>query len=204
MILGAKFKICRRLGSGVYDKCQSQKYLLSEARHAKAGLSKNKKRKQITDYGVQLIAKQRIRFTYGVNEKQFINYVQKAETAIGMKSGDKLAELLESRLDNIIYRLGLASSRRQARQMVSHGHFRVNDKRTNVPSQHISEKDSITIREGSKTSPLFQEISKKVVEKDISNWISFDEKTGTVKLKGRPKTEDSFLDFNQVIEFYSR
>lgn len=203
MILGAKFKICRRLGSGVFDKCQSQKYMLSETRHSKGGKSQ-KKPKQLTDYGIQLIAKQRIRFSYGVNEKQFVNYVRKAETATGMKPADKLAELLESRLDNIVYRLGLASSRRHARQMVSHGHFLVNGKRTNVPSQNIGQKDTIAIRESSKTSPLFQEISKKIAQKDLPHWLSFDEKSFTAKLIGRPKTDDAFLDFNRVIEFYSR
>lgn len=202
MILGAKFKICRRLGSGVYDKCQSQKYMLSEARHSKAG--RGKRRKQLTDYGVQLIAKQRVRFTYGVTEKQFANYIKKAETVAGMSSSEKLAELLESRIDNIVYRLGLAESRRHARQMVSHGHFTVNGKRTKVPSQQISEKDIIGIREGSKNSPLFQEITKKVSSKDMPNWLTFDAKAGTAKLNGRPKTDDAFLDFNTVIEFYSR
>lgn len=203
MILGAKFKICRRLGSGVYDKCQSQKYMLSEARHSKVGKNQ-KKPKQLTDYGIQLIAKQRIRFTYGVTEKQFVNYVRKAEAVQGGKPGDKLAELLESRLDNIVYRLGLASSRRHARQMVSHGHFVVNGKRTTVPSQAISQKDTVLVRESSKTSLLFQEISKKVNVQNLPNWLSFDEKTMTAKLTGRPKTEDAFLDFHGVIEFYSR
>lgn len=202
MILGAKFKICRRLGAGVYDKCQSQKYLLSEARHAK--VRQVKKPKQLTDYGIQLIAKQRIRFSYGVTEKQFVNYVRKAEQVSGMKSSEKLAELLESRIDNIIYRLGLASSRRHARQMVSHGHFLVNGKRTMVPSQQLSEKDIITIREGSKTSPLFQDISTKVTQKDLPNWLKFDEKTATATVLGRPRTEDGFLDFSSVMEFYSR
>lgn len=203
MILGAKFKICRRLGSGVFDKCQSQKYMLSEARHSKGGRSQ-KKPKQITDYGIQLIAKQRIRFTYGVTEKQFVNYVRKAESTVGVKPSEKLAELLESRLDNLIYRLGLASSRRHARQMVSHGHFMVNGKRTNVPSQAISQKDVIAVRESSKTSPLFQEIAKKISQKNLPNWLSFDEKEMSAKLTGRPKTEDAFLDFHGVIEFYSR
>lgn len=203
MILGAKFKICRRLGSGVFDKCQSQKYMLSEAKHAK-GSKSQKKPKQITDYGIQLIAKQRIRFSYGVNEKQFVNYVRKAETATGMKPAEKLAELLERRLDNIVYRLGLASSRRHARQMVSHGHFLVNGKRTNVPSQSVSEKDVVVVRESSKTSSLFQEIAKKITQKDLPHWLSFDEKTMTAKITGRPKTDDAFLDFHSVMEFYSR
>lgn len=203
MILGAKFKICRRLGSSVYDKCQSQKYMLSEARHSKVGKNQ-KKPKQLTDYGIQLIAKQRIRFTYGVTEKQFVNYVRKAEAVQGGKPAEKLAELLESRLDNVVYRLGLASSRRHARQMVSHGHFVVNGKRTTVPSQAISQKDTVLVRESSKTSPLFQEISKKVNVQNLPNWLSFDEKTMTAKLTGRPKTEDAFLDFHGVIEFYSR
>jgi small subunit ribosomal protein S4 len=202
MILGAKYKICRRLGSGVYDKCQSQKYMLSEARHAKSKQSNTKRRKQITDFGLQLIAKQRVRFTYGVTEKQFVNYVRKAEVVAGMKSSDKLAELLEGRLDNIVYRLGFASSRRHARQMVSHGHFLVNGKRSKVPSQQINSGDIISIREGSKSSVLFQDLVKK--SSNIPNWLSFDIKTGVATLSGRPKTEDPFLDFNTVMEFYSR
>jgi small subunit ribosomal protein S4 len=202
MILGAKFKICRRLGSGVYDKCQSQKYMLSEARHEKSKNSNNKRRKQVTDFGLQLIAKQRVRFTYGVTEKQFVNYVRKAEAVTGMKSSDKLAELLEGRLDNVVYRLGFASSRRHARQMVSHGHFLVNNKRSKVPSQQINSGDVISIREGSQSSVLFQDIAKKT--SNIPNWLSFDAKTGFAKLSGRPKTDDPFLDFNTVMEFYSR
>lgn len=202
MIIGPKFKICRRLGSGVFDKCSSQKYMLSEARHAK--VKKGKRRKQVTEYGKQLIEKQKVRFTYGVGERQFVNYVRKAENTKGSTPANKLAELLERRLDNIVYRTGLASSRPHARQMVSHGHFVVNDKRTNVPSQKISDKDVITIREGSKESQLFQNLADKLKNSNAPKWISFDQKAMIIKVVGLPKNEDAFLDFNTVLEYYSR
>src|SRR5690606_8319005 len=100
MIIGAKYKICRRLGSGVFDKCQTQKFMLSEGRKTKN--SKGGKRKQLSEYGQQLNEKQKIRFTYGVTEKQLSNYVEEAVSVKGVSSSDKLFELLESRLDNTI------------------------------------------------------------------------------------------------------
>jgi small subunit ribosomal protein S4 len=202
MIIGAKFKICRRLGSGVFDKCQTQKFMVSEGRHEqKRGKGR---RKQVSEYGLQLIEKQKIRYSYGISEKQMSNYVKVATTTRGVVASVKLFELLETRLDNTVYRLGFAHTRSLARQMVSHGHFLVNGTRTTVPSFTIREGDEITIREGSKSSPLFNTSSKKLEKIKQAAWLSVDTKTLVSKIVGRPKNEGTFLDFNTVLEFYSR
>ena len=115
MIIGAKYKICRRLGSGVFEKCQNQKFSLSEARHEKS--KRGKRRKQISDYGQQLIEKQKIRFSYGISERQLRNYIKEATAMKKITAREGLFQLLESRLDNTLYRLGIAVTRPLARQM---------------------------------------------------------------------------------------
>ncbi|MCD8494632.1 MAG: 30S ribosomal protein S4 [Candidatus Pacebacteria bacterium] len=192
-----KFKIARRLGAGIYEKTQGQKFLLSQAKK-----DKNLGRpKRVSDYGRQLIEKQKVRFMYGVREKQFRNYVEKA---LAQKSAStpamRLFILLESRLDNVVYRLGLAPTRGAARQMTSHGHIMVNGKRSKVPSQLIKKDDIITIREGSKDSVMFAEIK----EGQVPQWLVWDNTKKQGKVTGIPATPDAMLDFQSVIEFYSR
>lgn len=200
MITGPKYKMCRRLGSGVYEKCQTQKYVLSEGRKSTSG----KRPKQLSGYGEQLLEKQRIRFTYGVSEKQFKNYVLRASAIKGASASEKLYEFLEARLDNVVYRLGLAHTRTLSRQMVSHGHFLVNGKRTTVPSYEVRAGDIITIREGSKKSVLFADIDKKQKNYTMPNWLNFDVARLEGKMVGVPKNSDAFLNFTAVLEFYSR
>lgn len=202
MINKPKYKIGRRLGAGVYDKCQTQKFALSEARHAK-GRKKRRPRAK-TDFAVQFIEKQKVRFSYGITEKQFSNYVKDAITSKGVNAADKLFENLESRLDNTIYRLGLAVSRTQARQMVSHGHFLINNRRVTIPSFRIKKDDVVTIREGSKKSVLFSNMGKKLKDYNFPNWLQFDVNKIEAKVKGKPQNTETFLDFNAVLEFYSR
>src|SRR5436190_12065337 len=120
MISKPKFKICRRLGPGVYDKCQTVKFSASTGPAAGIG---GKRPKALSEYGAQLVEKQKIRFSYGISERQLSNYVEKASHIKGAGTAEKLYEGLESRLDNAVYRMGLAPTRRAARQMVSHGHF---------------------------------------------------------------------------------
>lgn len=196
-----KYKIARRLGSGVYEKTQTQKFMLSEAKRGRRG----GRPKRPTDYGLQLIQKQRVRFMYGVQEKQFSNYVKKAlKNSHGTTPAMALFQLLEERLDNVIYRLGLADTRGMSRQMVSHGHFMVNGKRTTVPSYHVKNGDVITIREGSKGKTFFVDLDKKMKNKTLPNWLIWDQKALTGQIKGSPKDPEPFLDFQTVIEFYSR
>lgn len=203
MQIGPKYKIARRLGPAVFEKTQTQKFMLSEARHAKG--KKGGKRKSVSDYGLQLIEKQRVRFSYGITEKQLVNYVEKATLAKGVNPADKLFSLLESRLDNVVYRLGIAHTRRLARQMVSHGHFVVNGKRTTVPSLSVKVGDIVEPRDGSRKSVLFADIPKKLQNYSVPKWLSFDGEKIKAKVVGTPVLETTgAFNLNTVLEYYSR
>lgn len=200
MISKPKFKICRRIGPGVYDKCQTPKF------HAKAqsGEPGAKRPKALSEYGTQLVEKQKIRFSYGITERQLSNYVKKATLVKGAGTAEKFYEELETRLDNAIYRMGLAPSRRATRQMVSHGHFVVNGTKVTIPSYQLKIGDVITIREGSKGSKLFENMSDRLKDYKSPAWISFDLNKMEGKILAKPKNVETFLDLNAVLEFYSR
>lgn len=197
-----KYKICRRLGPGVFAKCQTAKFVASVNRHAKN--SKNKRPKPLSAFGTQFLEKQRVRFTYGISEKQFANYIEESIQQKANTATDNLFELLETRLDNVIYRLGIAHTRRLSRQMVSHGHFTINGKKTTVPSYRVRATDIIAVREGSKKSVLFADMAKKMEEYTIPNWLSFDKVSLVGTVQGKPKNTEGILDLNTVLEFYSR
>lgn len=197
-----KYKICRRLGSGVFEKCQTPKFVMSEARHAKN--AKNTKPKALSGYALQFIEKQKVRFMYSISEKQLSNYINEAVAHKGTVASVYLSELLENRLDNVTYRLGLAHTRRLARQMVSHGHITVNGKKTTVASLRVKVGDKIAVREGSKKSPLFADMAKKLKEYTIPNWLKFNVDTLSGSVDGKPNNNEGYLDFNTVLEFYSR
>lgn len=201
MKIGPKYKIARRLGSAVFDKTQTQKFALSEGRRTKN--SKGKK-KQLSEYALQLLEKQKIRYTYNVAEKQFENYVKEAIATKGVSSADALQEFLEVRLDNVIYRMGIAPTRQASRQMVSHGHFLVNGKRVTVPSFRLKIGDKISVREGSKSSVMFHDLSKKLERSQTPVWLGFDAGKMEGSVKNRPTKEGALLDFARVLEFYSR
>ena len=201
MISKPKFKICRRLGPGVYDKCQTSKF---RATSLKSGLPGARRPKAPSEYGAQLIEKQKIRFSYGISERQLSNYVKKASHIKGAGTAEKLYEGLESRLDNVIYRMGLGASRRATRQMVSHGHFIVNDKRVTIPSYELKSGDIIKIREGSKSKKIFDNMADKIKDYNPPVWVSFDLNSMEGKILDKPKNVESFLDLNAVLEFYSR
>jgi small subunit ribosomal protein S4 len=199
MISKPKFKICRRLGPGVYDKCQTAKFSA-----AATGGPMMKRPKALTEYGTQLIEKQKIKFSYGITSKQLSNYVKKATAVKGAGTADKFFEELESRLDNAVYRMGLAPSRRGARQMVSHGHFVVSDHKVTIPSYALKPGDVIKVREGSKGSKLFAELETRLKDYKSPSWITFDISKMEGKVLDKPKSTETFLDLNAVLEFYSR
>ena len=199
MISKPKFKICKRLGPGVYDKCQTSKF--SSASGSKMG---GRRPKALSEYGTQLIEKQKIRFSYGITERQLSNYVKKASHIKGAGTATKFYEELESRLDNIVYRMGLANSRRAARQMVSHGHFVVNDKKVTIPSFEVKPGDIIKIREGSKTKKIFEGLTERLKDYNSPAWVIFDAGKMEGKMSDKPKNVETFLDLNAVLEFYSR
>ena len=196
------YKICRRLGPGVFEKCQTTKFAMSEARHAKN--SKGKRPKPLSGYATQFIEKQKVRFMYGISERQFSNYVKEAVGHKGVSSTDYLFELLENRLDNVVYRLGIAHSRRLSRQMVSHGHITVNGKKTNIPSYRVQVGDVVSIREGSKKSVLFGDMANKMKEYTYPNWLTFSVDSLSGAIQGKPKNIEGYIDLNTVLEFYSR
>lgn len=202
MKIGPKYKIARRLKSPVFDKTQTQKFALSESRHIKG--QKRKKRQQVSEYGSQLVEKQKVRYTYGISERQFSNYVKEAVSSHGAKAGEMLQQFLEIRLDNVIYRMGLAPSRQMSRQMASHGHFLVNGVKVTVPSYRLKVGDIITVREGSKKSVMFQDLKNKLDKYMYPAWITFDPTSMTGSMKSYPTKEGSLLDFGRVLEFYSR
>ncbi|HUC89047.1 MAG TPA: 30S ribosomal protein S4 [Candidatus Paceibacterota bacterium] len=197
-----KYKICRRLGSGVFEKCQTPKFTMSEAKHSKN--LKNKRPKVLSGYALQFVEKQKVRFMYGLSEKQFSNYVKEAVSHKGVLATEYLFDLLETRLDNIVYRLGLAHTRRLSRQMVSHGHIILNGKKTTIPSSQVRIGDVIAVREGSRKSPLFADMDKKMKEYNLPNWLTFNIESLSGVMQGNPKNIEGYLDLNTVLEFYSR
>jgi len=200
MLSKPKYKVCKRLGNGVYEKCQTQKFALSEARAKKTF----KRRRNLSDYGRQLLEKQKVRFAYGITEKQLRKYV---EAAISTKDpASELFKGLETRLDNAVYRMGFASTRRAARQMVSHGHITVNGKKMTVPSHIVKNEDTIAAREGSKVKPLFVGNMDTIAAHSAPKWIITDAKKLTAKVKAVPEfvASDTFFDLPAVFEFYSR
>lgn len=200
MKIGPKYKIARRLGAAVFDKTQTQKFALVETKAVKKGA----RRKQLSEYGQQLIEKQRIRYTYNITEKQFSNYVKEAVAMKGVSSADMLQEFLEVRLDNVVYRMGLAPTRQASRQMVSHGHFLVNGRKATVPSYRLKPADKISVREGSKSSVMFADLNKKMDKFIFPVWLSFDPAKMEGVVKQKPTKEGALLDFARVLEFYSR
>ncbi len=201
MKIGPKYKIARKLKAHIFEKTQTQKYGMREERKLKKRSFKTK-----TDFGLQLNEKQKARMFYCVTEKQFANYVKKA---LSKKDGSPMSNLvksLELRLDNAVWRSGILPTHLSARQAVAHGHFLVNGKKTYVPSYSLREGDKISVREGSKDSKLFNEIDKKVAEKDIPSWISWDPKNKELSVKSGSFEQNSELlfDLGQVIEYYQR
>lgn len=201
MITKPKFKICRRLGPGVYDKCQTSKF---SSATGKVGLAGAKRPKALSEYGTQLIEKQKVRFSYGISERQLSNYVKKASNVKGAGTAEKFYEGLESRLDNAVYRMGLARSRRAARQMVSHGHFVVGETKVTIPSYELKVGDVIKIREGSKGKGVFAGLAERLKDYTAPSWVTFDLTKMEGKVLAKPKNVETFLDLNAVLEFYSR
>ncbi len=203
MLSKPKFKICKRLGPGVYDKCQTAKFSIASPKFS--ATSSNRRPKAVSEYGTQLIEKQKVRFSYGISERQLSNYVKKASHHVkGAGTADKFYEALESRLDNVIYRMGLGSSRRAARQMVAHGHFIVNNTKVTIPSYAVWPGDTIKVREGSKVKKIFDDLTQKMKEYNFPSWLSFDLDKMEGKILEKPKNTETFLDLNAVLEFYSR
>ncbi len=204
MKLGPKFKICRRVGDRVFGKCEGTKFTVSGTERIRRG-GKHPKGAP-SEYALQLTEKQKARFTYGMTERQFSNYVNEAKKKQGGDPGVELYKRLESRIDNVIYRLGITSSRQASRQLVSHGHITVNGKKIRVPSYLVKIGDKIGIREGSKNKGPFTGLAEKLAGKSVPEWLSFDLQKGEVTIKGEPVfgQAEGTINYGVILEFYSR
>ncbi len=163
------------------------------------------KRKKLSEYGLQLREKQKLKFVYGVLEKQFYNYYVKATKMEGM-AGENLVTLLESRLDNVVYRMGMASTRREARQLVVHGHFRLNGKKVNIPSLLVKVGDVITLKDTSKKSELFKGFIEDLAEVRTPAWLTLDKENISAEVIAAPKKADVDFEIEEhlIVELYSK
>ena len=198
-------RLCRRSGDNLFlkgDKCITKCPL--EKRPKPPGPQPNRRRR-LSDRGMQIREKQKVRYTYGLMERQFRRFFGEAERQAGI-TGDNLIVLLERRLDNVIYRLGFADSRPQARQLVQHGHFLVNGTRTDTPSFLVKEGDVIGWTEISRKSEYFKIASEGIASKIVPGWLSMERQQMVGRVLGIPTPGDveAKFDVASVVEYYSR
>lgn len=203
---GAVCRLCRREGMKLYlkgDRCYSDKCALTTKAYAPG--QHGQSRKKPSEYGIQLREKQKVRRIYGIQEKQFRNYFEKAERQKGV-TGENLLRLLERRLDNVVFRLGMASSRVDARQLVRHGHFTVDGRKVDIPSFLVKEGQVIAVKEGSKASPKFVGIAEAIVHRTAPAWLDLDKENLIGRVTSLPNREDVDLPITEqlIVELYSR
>ncbi|HCA43429.1 MAG TPA: 30S ribosomal protein S4 [Bacteroidetes bacterium] len=204
----ANCKLCRRERTKLFLKgtrCYTDKCPIAGKRNYPPGQHGGSKRARITDYAVQLREKQKIRKTYGLLEKVFRSYFTEAARRKGV-TGDNLVALLESRFDNTLYRLGLAPSRKSARQVITHKHLTVNGRVVNIPSYILKPGDVIKVRENSKKMELFHESMKRMKDNMLPAWLSLDKANMEGKFLKMPERADvPFIGNEQlVVELYSK
>jgi small subunit ribosomal protein S4 len=198
---------CRREGVKLFlkgDRCYSNKCAI-EKRPFVPGQHGQKRKQKTSEYGLQLREKQKTKRTYGVSEKQFRNAFKKGDRQEGI-TGANLLILLERRLDNVVFRLGLANSRKEARQLVNHDHFTINGKKANIPSMLVKAGDFIQVKEGSSNSPKFDEIKAAAAYKTPPEWLEVDAENLSGKVLALPNREqiDTVVSEQLIVELYSR
>ncbi|GAB4402217.1 MAG: 30S ribosomal protein S4 [Anaerolineales bacterium] len=207
--IGPVCKLCRREEEKLYlkgERCLGEKCAL-ERRNYAPGMHgrKGQFRRKVSDYGLQLREKQKARRIYGVLEKQFRRYYEEALKRPGM-TGATLLSILERRLDNVVYRLGFAESRAQARQLVRHGHFEVNGRKTNIPSMILRPGDVVAVRQSSYNNGYFSMVKELLAERKVVDWLSRDDNRLSGQVLSMPTREqiDVPLQEQLIVEYYSR
>ncbi|MFA6548261.1 MAG: 30S ribosomal protein S4 [Candidatus Magasanikbacteria bacterium] len=198
--IGPKHKLCRKYGEKL---CDSVKCPLTKRPYPPGQHGPSKKRPKISGYGKQLLEKQKVKRIYGILERQFSNYVAEASKKVGDTS-KILLNYLESRLDNVTYRAGLAPSRAAARQMVNHGHLTVNGEKVDIPSYRVKVGQVVAASPIAKNKKLFEGISEKLQKVEAPSWLGVDSKTASVKILNAPTVENPNFNPKAIIEFYSR
>ena len=202
MHIKSKYKIARRLGPAVFEKTQTQKF----ASRYQGGKKIFGKGRPTSEFGKALLEKQKARYTYLINERQFKNYANKAIAEHKKKPEESLYESLENRLDNVVCRLGLTSTRLAARQAVNHGHIAVDGKRLNIPSYKVSIGEVISVMQRSQKSKLFAEVVERAKEYNLPKWLSFDAGKMEGKVVSTPQFSPAELHFDilTILDFYKR
>lgn len=207
---GPVCKLCRREGEKLFLKgarCYSPKCAMERRAYppGQHGRGSTFRRRRASDYARQLREKQKARRIYGVLERQFRRYYREAQRRPGM-TGENMLIILESRLDNVVYRMGFADSRAQARQLVQHGHFDLNGRRTDIPSALVKPGDVISVRQNSRRLNYFKEISAVLEKRDVPDWIAVEpsQMTGRVLALPTRETIEQSLSEQLIVEYYSR
>lgn len=203
---GPVCRLCRRQGMKLFlkgERCFTPKCAV-ERRPTPPG-DHGQRRRKISDYGEHLKEKQKVRAIYGVLERQFEKHFEDAQHRKG-RTGENLLVILESRLDNVVYRLGFADSRKQARQLVRHGHVALNGRRTNIPSALVKEGDRIGVVESSRGLEYFKIAQETIGKKTVPRWLELDAAAMTARVLRMPTREDIEGNINEalIVEFYSR
>ncbi len=204
---GAVCRLCRREGQKLFlkgDRCYTDKCALERRAYA-PGMHGNARNKKLSEYGVQLREKQKARRYYGVLESQFADYFEMATKRKGM-TGENLLAILESRMDNVVYRLGFAMSRAEARQLVRHGHFTINGKKANIPSMLVNVGDVIELKDTSRSLDKFKGSLEANASRVIPKWLEMDKTHNTAKVVAVPAREDIDLPIEEhlIVELYSK
>ena len=203
---GAVCRLCRREGQKLFlkgDRCYTDKCAVERRAYA-PGMHGNARNKKLSEYGVQLREKQKARRYYGVLESQFAEYFEMASKRKGM-TGENLLAILESRLDNVVYRLGFAMSRAEARQLVRHGHVTVNGKKVNIPSYLVSVGETIELKDSSRSLDKFKGALEANASRVVPKWLEMD-KNNVAKVVAVPAREDIDLPIEEhlIVELYSK
>ena len=204
---GPVCRLCRREGEKLFlkgERCQTEKCAIERRAYA-PGQHGRDRRLRITPYGLQLREKQKARRLYGIMERQFRNYFQAAARMPGV-TGENLLRILESRLDNLVYRMGFAPSRKSARQLVLHGHFFVNGKKVSVPSYQVRPGDVVSVREASRNLPLIQGTIESRGGRDLPDWLESNTRTLKGRLLRLPSRDaiPTTIQENMIVELYSK
>lgn len=205
--LSPKCKQCRRIGEKLFlkgERCATPKCAIVK-RNYPPGMHGGKQKRKLSNYGAQLQEKQKAKKEYGMLEKQFKLTFEKGKNQPG-DVGNNLLKLLEIRMDNIVYRFGFASSRNQARELVSHGHFLVNNKKVDIPSYNLKTGDVIKIKEKSKKMKIFSSLGEKIKKTEIPGWLNLDTVDMSGKILRLPSADDikTTIKAPAIVEFYSR
>ena len=205
---GPSCRLCRREGCKLHlkgERCNSDKCSLNRRAQAPGQHGAANNRRRVKEYSLQLREKQKAKRYYGILEKQFKNYFEKADRKEG-QTGENLLTMIERRLDNVVYRMGMAESRKEARQLVLHGHFTVNGKKVNIPSYVVSKGDVVALKENSRKLGKFKMLIEDINARTIPAWMDVDKENIVATIKELPKREDIDFPFEEhlIVELYSK